>query len=293
MRNKKKLILIAAIAAVVIAAAVIGVLSFVLPGAKGQAKKAIFTGVEDIHALPGTVTEQMLLEGVTATDLDGEPQEVTVDTNGADFSQPGMYTIFYKCLGASKQRSVYIHGPIQFKYNDEPITDTNLTVNFAAALTAQNFSKGVGAMDSFGYDLKVEKLDTSDLFDYKTGVYVAQYSVQDAAGQTAEIELTYTVISDLNMAVESDVSVYYSEDWVTFDIDLDGETEVWLMSGRDLIKSEYFTYTEDELTVYAEVYRAMDVGENTLLLCAINGSTEFTLEVLDSGTPVFTFDSLR
>ena len=293
MRNKKKLILIAAIAAVVIAAAVIGVLSFVLPGAKGQAKKAIFTGVEDIHALPGTVTEQMLLEGVTATDLDGKPQEVTVDTNGADFSQPGMYTIFYKCLGASKQRSVYIHGPIQFKYNDEPITDTNLTVNFAAALTAQNFSKGVGAMDSFGYDLKVEKLDTSDLFDYKTGVYVAQYSVQDAAGQTAEIELTYTVISDLNMAVESDVSVYYSEDWVTFDIDLDGETEVWLMSGRDLIKSEYFTYTEDELTVYAEVYRAMDVGENTLLLCAINGSTEFTLEVLDSGTPVFTFDSLR
>ena len=290
MKNKKKLILVIALAVLLVAAAVVACL-FIF-GGKGSGRTTItFEGIEEIHAPAGTVTEESLLAGVTAKDSKGNSKKVTVDLGGADLSKPGRYVIEYKCGEEIKREVVYIYGSISYQVNGTGLEGEKVDIPFSNAITSLNFTKIVSATDSFGNELDVVKVE-GDPFDYLTGEYTVKYTVTDKAGQTLEKTITYTVTSQINMTVQADVSVKYEQETATFKVDLDGENDIWLMANGGLVSIADYAMTEKGLVLYASYFRTLAPGENTLKLCSVNGSTEFTFTVVDTGKPLFTFDSI-
>ena len=290
MKNKKKLILVIALAVLLIAAAVVACL-FIFGGKNSGRTSITFEGIEEIHAPVGTVTEESLLAGVTAKDNKGNSKSVTVDLGGADFNKPGRYVIEYKCGEEIKREVVYIYGDISYQVNEENLEGNAVEIPFANAITSLNFTKIVSATDSFGNELEVVKVE-GDPFDYLTGEYTVKYTATDKAGKTLEKTVTYTVTSNINMTVQADVSVKYEQESVTFKVDLDGEKDIWLMANGGLVSIADYAMTEKGLVLNASYFRTLAPGENTLKLCSMNGSTVFTFTVVDTGKPLFTFDSI-
>ena len=287
MQNKKKLSLVLCLVALL----VVGALCLSACTKKDSRSIVTFSGVEEIHAPVGTVTEESLLAGVTATDANGKKQDVTVDLGGADLSKPGRYLIEYKVGDNVKREAVYLYGDISFQINGQDLAGDTIEIDFATAINSLHFAKIASAKDSFGNTITA-KLVEGDAFDYAVGEYTAKYAATDKAGQTVEKTVTYTVTSDVEMTVQSGVSVKYEQESATFKIGLDGEKDVWLMANGGLVSIADYTVTETGLVLKASYFRTLAPGENTLKICSVNGSTEFTFTVVDTGKPLFTFDSI-
>ena len=60
---------------------------------------------------------------------------------------------------------------------------------------------------------------------------------------------------------------------------------------RQGVISDY-TVTETGLVLKSSYFRTLAPGKNALKLCSVNGSTDFTFTVVDTGKPIFSFDSL-
>ena len=287
MQNKKKLGLVLCLVALL----VIGTLCLSACTKKDTRSTITFQGVEEIHAPVGTVTEESLLAGVTAVDGNGKDKKVTLDLEGADLTKPGRYLITYKAGDNVKREAVYLYGDISFQINGQNLEGDKLEIPFATAITSLHFAKIATATDSFGNEI-VATLVEGDMFDYAVGEYTVKYSATDKAGQTVEKTVTYTVTSDIEMTVQSGVSVKYEQESVNFKVDLDGEKDVWLMANGGLVSITDYLVTEKGLELKASYYRTLAPGENTLKICSVNGSTEFTFTVVDTGKPLFTFDSI-
>ena len=287
MQNKKKISLVLCLVALL----VVGTLCLTACTKKDTRGSVTFQGVEEIHAPVGTVSEESLLAGVTAVDADGKSKKVTVDLGDADFSKPGRYVVEYKAGGAVKKESVYVYGDISFQVNGQNLEGDKLEISFATAISSLHFAKIASATDSFGNEITVKRVE-GDMFDYAVGEYTVKYTATDKAGQTAEKTITFAVTSDIEMTVQSGVSVKYEQESVTFKVDLDGEKDVWLMANGGLVSIADYVVTEDGLELKSSYFRTLAPGENTLKLCSVNGSTEFTFTVVDTGKPLFTFDSI-
>ena len=287
MQNKKKLSLVLCLVALL----VVGTLCLSACTKKDTRSFVTFEGVEEIHAPVGTVTEESLLAGVTAVDANGKKKDVTVDLGGADLSKPGRYLIEYKAGDNVKREAVYLYGDISFQVNGQKPESDKIEIDFATAINSLHFAKIVSATDSFGNQITATLVE-GDQFDYAVGEYTAKYTATDKAGQTAEKTFTYVVTSDIEMTVQSSVTVKYEQDSVTFKVDLDGEKDVWLMANGGLVSIADYVVTEDGLELKSSYFRTLAPGENTLKLCSVNGSTEFTFTVVDTGKPLFTFDSI-
>ena len=287
MQNKKKLHLVLCLVALL----VISTLCLSACTQKNTRSAITFEGIQEIHAPAGTVTEESLLAGVTATDAKGKSKDVTIDLGGADLSKPGQYVIEYKCGDVVERENVYIYGDMTYQVNGQNLEGQAVEIPFATATTSLNFTKIVSVVDSFGNPAEVSKVE-GDMFDYLTGDYTVKFIATDKAGQTLEKTITFTVTSQVEITVESNVSVKYEQDSVKFKVDLDGETDLWLMAGNTLVSVGEYTVADNALELYSSYFRTLPVGENTLKLCAVNGSTEFTFTVVDTGKPLFTFDSI-
>lgn len=287
MQNKKKFSLVLCLVALL----VVGTLCLSACTKKDSRSIVTFEGVEEIHAPVGTVTEESLLAGVTATDANGKKKDVTLDLGDADLSKPGRYLIEYKVGDNVKREAVYLYGDISFQINGQDLQGDKLEIDFATAINSLHFAKIASAKDSFGNTITATLVE-GDKFDYAVGEYTAKYTATDKAGQTVEKTVTYTVTSDIAMTVQSGVSVKYEQDSVTFKIGLDGETDVWLMANGGLVSIADYTVTENGLVLKSSYFRTLPAGENTLKLCSVNGSTEFSFTVVDTGKPLFTFDSI-
>ena len=287
MQNKKKLGLVLCLVALL----VVGALCLSACTKKDSRSFVTFEGVEEIHAPVGTVTEESLLAGVTAVDANGKKKDVTVDLGGADLSKPGRYLIEYKAGDSIKREAVYLYGDISFQINGQNLEGDRLEIDFATAINSLHFAKIASAKDSFGKEITATLVD-GDKFAYATGEYTAKYTATDKAGQTVEKTVTYTVTSDIEMTVQSGVSVKYEQDTVTFKVNLDGEKDVWLMANGGLVSIADYTVTETGLVLKSSYFRTLAPGENALKLCSVNGSTDFAFTVVDTGKPLFTFDSI-
>ena len=230
MQNKKRISLVLCLVALM----VVGALCLSACTEETTRGTVTFQGVEEIHAPVGTVTEESLLAGVTATDASGKSKDVTVDLGDADLSKPGRYLITYKAGDNVKREAVYLYGDISFQVNGQALEGDKLEIDFATAITSLHFAKIVTATDSFGSEI-VATLVEGDKFDYAVGEYTAKYTATDKAGQTKEITITYNVTSDIEMTVQSGVSVKYEQESVTFKVDFDGEKDVWLMANGGLV----------------------------------------------------------
>ena len=287
MQNKKKLSLVFCLVALL----VVGMLCLTACTKKETRGTVTFEGVEEIHAPVGTVTEESLLAGVTAKDSNGKSKEVTLNLGDADLTKPGRYLIEYKAGDNVKREAVYLYGDISFQINGQNLEGDKLEIPFATAITSLHFAKIASATDSFGNEITTTLVE-GEQFDYSVGEYTVKYSATDKAGQTVEKTVTYVVTSDIEMTVQSDVSVKYEQESVSFKIDLDGEKDVWLMANGGLVGINDYLVTEKSLELKASYYRTLTPGENTLKICSVNGSTEFTFTVVDTGKPLFTFDSI-
>ena len=287
MQNKKKLGLVLCLVALL----VVGALCLSACTKKDSRSFVTFEGVEEIHAPVGTVTEESLLAGVTAVDANGKKKDVTVDLGGADLSKSGRYLIEYKAGDSIKREAVYLYGDISFQINGQNLEGDRLEIDFATAINSLHFAKIASAKDSFGKEITATLVD-GDKFAYATGEYTAKYTATDKAGQTVEKTVTYTVTSDIEMTVQSGVSVKYEQDSVTFKVNLDGEKDVWLMANGGLVSIADYTVTETGLVLKSSYFRTLAPGENALKLCSVNGSTDFAFTVVDTGKPLFTFDSI-
>ena len=287
MQNKKRISLVLCLVALL----VVGTLCLTACTDKDTRSIATFEGVEEIHAPVGTVTEESLLAGVTAVDANGKNMKVTVDLGDADLSKPGRYLIVYKAGENIKREAVYLYGDITFMVNGQKPESDKIEIDFATAINSLHFAKIVSAADSFGNQITATLVE-GDQFDYAVGEYTAKYTATDKAGQTIEKTVTYVVTSEIEMTVQSGVSVKYEQDSVTFKIDLDGEKDIWLMANGGLVSIADYVVTEKGLELKSSYFRTLPAGENTLKICSVNGSTEFTFTVVDTGKPLFTFDSI-
>ena len=287
MQNKKKIGLVFCLVALL----VVGTLCLAACTQKDTGGAITFEGVEEIHAPVGTVTEESLLAGVTAVDANGKNKTVSIDLEGADLSKPGCYFVKYTAGNSTKREAVYLYGDISFLVNGQSLEGDKIEIDFATAIYSLDFSKIASATDSFGNEITVAIVE-GDKFDDAVGEYTVKYRATDKAGQTVEKTVTYVVTSDIEMTVQSGVSVKYEQESVTFKVDLDGESDVWLMANGGLVSVRDYSITKNSLELKASYFRTLAPGENTLKICSVNGSTEFTFTVVDTGKPLFTFDSI-
>ena len=287
MQNKKKLGLVLCLVVLL----VVGAVCMAACTKKDTRGSITFQGVEEIHAPVGTVTEESLLAGVTAVDANGKDKKVTVDLGDADLSKPGRYMIEYKAGDTVLKELVYLYGDISFQVNGKNLEGDAVEIDFATAISSLHFAKILSATDSFGNAITA-KLVEGDKFDYSVGTYTAKYTATDKAGQTAEKTVTFTVTSTVEMTVQSGVSVKYEQESAIFKVDLDGEKDIWLMANGGLVSIADYTVSEKGLELKASYFRTLLPGENTLKICSVNGSTEFSFTVVDTGKPIFSFDSL-
>lgn len=249
-------------------------------------------GAKNLSFVQGTVTDEILLEGVSVVFDDETTAAVTlVKGEGDDLNQPGSYEISYKYEEKSVKVRVLVYGDIVFSYGDD-VLGTTKAIGYREAFASSNFTSSVKAKDSFGTPLTVTVKDGSQEFNQKPGDYVVTYTAKDAMNQEKELTVTYTVTNDKNLTAEN-ATVNYQDESVSVVIGLDGVTDAFLMENGAIVNPDNYTLTETSLTMSASYFLNKAVGDVNFALCSEYGVTDFKVTVADNGTPVFNLDEIK
>ena len=259
------------------------VFGVLLTGCGQEEIPATFQNAMDHHGVLGEVTEADL-NVVSATDEQGSRLECTMDVSEVDFNTPGRYTVTYKAGTDKITQTVYIYGPLVLTYSGQQVEIAEIT--FAEALASQGFTQNVQIQDSFGNLLEVKKLHSSDSFQYAEGTYEVTYEAYDKAGQGLQKTLTYRVTGSTGMTVETGKTAQYTDSELKLQVDLAGETEVFLADGPGKLGYGEYSIADGYLTIFGSYLQTLSPGQKTLRLYSQNGSCEVSFQVTGEGEKV-------
>ena len=259
------------------------VFGVLLTGCGQKEIPATFQNAMDHHGVLGEVTEADL-NVVSATDEQGSRLECTMDVSKVDFNTPGQYTVTYKAGTDKITQTVYIYGPLVLTYSGQQVERVEIT--FAEALASQGFTQNVQIQDSFGNLLEVKKLHSSDPFQYAEGTYEVTYEAYDKAGQGLQKTLTYRVTGSTGMTVETGKTAQYTDSELKLQVDLAGETEVFLADGSGKLGYGEYSIADGYLTIFGSYLQTLSPGQKTLRLYSQNGSCEVSFQVTGEGEKV-------
>ncbi len=254
-----------------------------LTGCREEKIPAVFSGAIDRHAVVGTLTEADL-DVVSAKDQQGFRLEVSMDASEVDFETPGQYTVTYKAGTDKIEANVYLYGSLTLTYDGQTADAVELT--FAEAMASEDFMEKVQIKDSFGNPLEVKKLPGSASFQYAEGSYEVTYEAYDKAGQGLQKTLTYRVTGNAGMSVESGKTAQYTDSELKLQVNLAGNTEVYLADGTGRIGPDEYEIAEGNLIIKGSYLQTLGPGEKTLRLYSAKGSCEVKFNVTGEGKRV-------
>lgn len=263
--------------------ALILLLGSLLAGCGKEKIPAIFQNAMDRHGVVGEITEADL-NVVSATDTQGFRLECSMDASKVDFTTPGQYTVTYKAGTDKITQNVYIYGPLTLTYGGQEVD--MVEISFREALASEGFTRNVQIQDSFGNLLEVKKLHSSDPFQYAEGTYEVTYEAYDKAGQGLQKTLTYRVTGSTGMTVETGKTAQYTDSELKLQVDLAGETEVFLADGSGKLGYGEYSIADGYLTIFGSYLQTLGPGEKILHLYSQNGSCEVRFQVTGEGKKV-------
>ncbi|WP_176520727.1 immunoglobulin-like domain-containing protein [Bacillus cereus] len=132
------------------------------------------------------------LEDVTATDMQGNPIKVVVESNTVDSSKPGVYAVIYSAtdkFGNKTEKTIMVTVKEKDPTEKPTIYAENKTINVGDEFDPK---KGVFAIDSEGHVLDVNVV-ANTVNPNEPGSYIVIYSATDKYGNRAEKHITVTV----------------------------------------------------------------------------------------------------
>lgn len=200
MTKQRKKLLIVAIAALVASLIAIPMLGHFRAGQDRKAALPVMTfqGIQSqLTALEGDDLSAAALEGVTATDEEGNdyPVEVTVcGPGGEEISDcpPGTYRLLYTCraeetLLASAESVLVVE-----EVDREPPSILGVRDSTAVAGETISYRAGVTVTDNRDPDVRLQ-VDASQVDMNTPGEYPVTYSAVDSSGNRASVTVTITV----------------------------------------------------------------------------------------------------
>lgn len=247
-------------------------------GAAPTPKEIIFSAVAPI-SIKLNQADANLLAGVTATQGD-KSVTVTVDKSKVDFTKPGEYEITYTAGDVKKANKVFVYAMPKFFYKDAEIVEKSVNISYKDATLNNKFKKHITAKDSFNVALEVT-ITEIDTFEGEYGTYKAKYKAEDKAGNVADNEVAYAVLTDgapIIANTNCDLFVDLVGGDIGIDIDLDGAEELDVFNGTTELSDsdggdyEYNTVT-NKLHFAAAYVKGLGVGTHTLTVKTVNGYT--------------------
>ena len=251
-----------------------------LAGCAEEKIPANFENTLEHHAIAGSLTEADLFK-VTATDQNGTRLNVTMDASKVDLNTPGKYAAVFKAGTDQTTVDVYIYGPITLTYQGRDTDEVELT--FEEALASKDFTANVEMQDSFGNKLEVKKLSDSMPFRFAEGTYEVTYEAYDKAGQGLKKTLTYRVSGSAGMSAESGKTALYTDRELKLQVDLAGNTDVYLADDSGRIGPDDYAVADGSLVIYGSYLQTLGPGEKTLRLYCPKGSCEVKFTVTGEG----------
>lgn len=180
------------------------------------------------------------LLGVVAIDsVDGNlTSSLAVDDEDVDYTKPGTYTAIVYVFDLSLNLA-FVEVTVHVYDQTLPVISGTRHFTYLIGDPIPDLLEGITASDNVDGDL-TDEINITHNIDFETpGIYTITYSVTDSSENTRFVQVSFTVMSDSEETLISNLNVYYIND--THGAILENGDEMGMAKIGNLIRSEKVT----------------------------------------------------